>query len=187
MAEQSKILQSIPSVIVGILMFIGGISTGSIEMLFFGIIIALSGIVKIVQEQQKRAEGAHFVGQPQDVGAYGWERLEKLMENVDNPDTFVIEMAEQQQRSEATQARMAETFHGDSTTEFRGDSVQTFYDDSVQEFRGDSVSNWSEHTDSVILGPETAPSGMPSAVPKDFHQASLYWEDPTRKWSDPYA
>jgi len=176
-------------------MFISGIITEDVTLIVIGIIIAFSGIVRIVKEQQKRAEGEHFVGQPQDVGAYGWERLEKLMGNVDNPDTFIIEMAEQQQRSEATQARMAETFDGDYIVEFRDDSVQTFHDDSVQtfrddtvqEFRGDSVSNWSEHSDSVISGPETAPSGMPSAVPKDFHQASLYWAYPTQKWSDPYA
>ena len=168
-------------------MFISGIITEDVTLIAIGIIIAFSGIVRIVKEQQKRAEGEHFVGQPQDVGAYGWERLEKLMENVDNPDTFIIETAEQQQRSEETQARMAETFFSDSTAEFRDDSVQNFRDDSVQEFRGDSVSNWSEHTDSVISGPEAAPSGMPSAVPKDFHQASLYWADPIRKWVDPYA
>jgi hypothetical protein len=210
-ATESKVLQAVPSVVIGLLMFIFGIAEGDVMLMLIGILVSGSGIVRIVKEQQKRAAGEHFVGQPQDVGAYGWERLEKLMENVDNPDTFIIEMAEQKQRSEESQARMAETFYVDSTEQyyddtvasfrgdsvrefrddsvasFRGDSVREFRDDSVASFRGDAVSSWSDHEDSAIGGPATAPSGKPSAVPKDFHNGSLFWADPTRKWSDPYA
>ncbi|MEE2812728.1 MAG: hypothetical protein VX627_06895 [Candidatus Thermoplasmatota archaeon] len=166
-----------------VMIIIGAFSAadgGDPSLIFFGIFLLLAGIGNVVKSQQQIAKGAKVSGQPTGTGA--WNRVGNVMSRVDNPDNFIIDMPNQQSRSESMQIRMNAEFHGDTIDEFRGDTIQEFRGDSIEEFRGDTVSNWTAHEESKF-----APDGYPSAVPGDFHHHDKYWEDPTKQWSDPFA
>jgi hypothetical protein len=169
-------LVGVGQIIGGVIMIIVGVFVVSDEgdptLIFIGIFVFGSGIVKVGKAQQQIAKGAKVTGQPTGTGA--WNRVGNVMSRVDNPDNFIIDMPDQKSRSASIQSRMNTEFHGDTIDEFRGDKVQ--------EFRGDNVSNWTEHEESKF-----APDGYPSAVPGDFHHPEKYWEDPTKQWADPFA
>ena len=169
-------LAGVGQIIGGVVLIIVGAfvtaDSGDPSMIFIGIFVLGSGIVHVVKAQQQIAKGAKVSGQPTGTGA--WNRVGNVMSRVDNPDNFIINMPDQQSRSESMQIRMNAEFHGDTIDEFRGDTIE--------EFRGDTVSNWTAHEESKF-----APDGYPSAVPGDFHHHDKYWGDPTKQWSDPFA
>ena len=161
MADEGSVnpMDGIGMMITGGLMMVIPLLAGEWMVAFFGLFIFATGVQKYIEAQQKIAAGANVSGQPQDIAVGAWDDVGWIMGKVDNPDTFILDI-ETHERSDSVQSRMDAEFHGDTE----------------KEFRGDSVSNWSHH----------APVGKPSAIPADFHDASIFWHNPTAGWTDPY-
>jgi len=149
MAEESEMLKAVATGIGGAIAFIVGIigllDGGDPTPLIIGVALLIQAVVHFSKGQQQLAENTPIVGQPQDMGVGGWERLEKIMERVENPDTFQPGISEVGERPDTLQAMMDAEFHGDA------------------------FSNFEDHSDGVV-----------SAVPKDFHDGTYFWQNPEK-------
>ena len=92
MAEESEMLKAVATGIGGAIAFIVGIigllDGGDPTAMIIGIALLIQAASHFAKGQKQLAENTPIVGQPQDMGVGGWERLEKIMERVENPDTF---------------------------------------------------------------------------------------------------